>query len=676
MAEKPADEASVETEEAEPQISEVEQQPTEPAAFVGVAPSADVIDYFATSVQTNKKRRKKRSVNSILVKKGDRRTLANVPDPEGIRLGNDRRGHVLGEDREKNFEQYIRSVNEAARYIVELDAKIKYRRKRKKTRYMEGTIVDLSMTGALLRLENKELSTALEQANKTKITFRITPGALPEGYEMLVKMKFTCARFYEKDGIYYVGILFDQPLSAYATYRKNRFNLAISSLMLFLITSVIMLMRAESFIYFKFNKWLYLYSILAMLFLLSRYLLGVFYKPVPIDPEFTPGVTVIIPCFNEEEWIGKTIQSCVNQDYPIDKLEVLIVDDCSTDNSAQRIQETIEMLSRGNSRFRVKERVRLVMPEKNGGKREALSLGALQAKHELLVFVDSDSFLDVFAIRNLVQPFKDPKMGGVSGRTDVANTYENGLTKMQAVRYYIAFRIMKAAEAVFDTVTCLSGPLACYRKQIVLDNMEAWRNQKFLGQRATFGDDRSMTNFVLKHHRTSYQDTAVCSTIVPNKYSVFLKQQMRWKRSWLRESMVAGKFIWKKEPLSALMFYIGLVVPVAAPIVVLYNLIYVPITHRVFPLTFLVGILMMSLLMSAAQLFLRKSSTWVWGMLFCFYYEAVLLWQMPVAWVTFWKSTWGTRMTPEDVKEAEKKKQQVLEREKKKQERRERRMVR
>ena len=242
------------------------------------------------------------------------------------------------------------------------------------------------------------------------------------------------------------------------------------------------------------------------LFLLTRYLLGAFYRPVPIDMNFTPGVTIIIPCFNEEQWIARTIRSCVNQDYPIDKLEILVVDDCSTDGSVEEIRRTIQELERDNARFRIGERVRLIVQEKNGGKREALSAGALQAQHELLVFVDSDSFLDMFAIRNLVQPFRDPKMGGVSGRTDVANAYTNGLNKMQAVRYYIAFRIMKAAESVFDTVTCLSGPLSCYRKDIVLENLSAWRNQKFLGQRATFGDDRSMTNFVLRHHRTAYQD--------------------------------------------------------------------------------------------------------------------------------------------------------------------------
>lgn len=112
----------------------------------------------------------------------------------------------------------------------------------------------------------------------------------------------------------------------------------------------------------------------------------------------------------------------------------------------------------------------------------------------------------------------------------------------QTVRYYIAFRIMKAAESYFDSVTCLSGPLSCYRKELIIEHTDAWLNQKFLGQPATFGDDRSMTNFILRTRRTGYQDTAICSTIVPSNMGFFLKQQMRWKRSWLRESLIAGTF--------------------------------------------------------------------------------------------------------------------------------------
>lgn len=166
-----------------------------------------------------------------------------------------------------------------------------------------------------------------------------------------------------------------------------------------------------------------------------------------------------------------------------------------------------------------------------------------------------------------------------------------------------------------------------------------------------------MTNFILRHDRCDYQDTAVCKTIVPSNYSVFLKQQMRWKRSWLRESVIAATFMWKKEPFMSLCFYMGLIVPVLAPIIVLYNLIYIPFTHRVFPLTFILGMLMMAALMSVTQLLLRKSTTWLYGIWFCIYYEAVLLWQMPIAWVTFWKSTWGTRMTPADILEQQKNEQ-------------------
>ena len=234
-------------------------------------------------------------------------------------------------------------------------------------------------------------------------------------------------------------------------------------------------------------------------------------------------------------------------------------------------------------RYATRERLSYTVLPENAGKRAALVKGVEMAKHDLVVFVDSDSFLDPTAIRHLVQPFQDPKMGGVAGRTDVENKYTNNMTKLQTVRYYIAFRIMKAAESWFDSVTCLSGPLSCYRKELILQHADAWLNQKFLGRPATFGDDRSMTNFILKTHRTGYQDSAICSTIVPSQMKVFLKQQMRWKRSWLRESLRAGSFIWRKEPFMALFFYIGLIVPIAAPVVVAYNLMYVPIVHGIFP---------------------------------------------------------------------------------------------
>ena len=585
--------------------------------------------------------------------KGDRRLLSHVPDAGGHRSNRSRRGASADMESE-DYTLYEQDAKNGQRYLVDYPVKID-----SSAGTLAARAVDISTTGILVRLEGD--AHAAELSGDVKLTFEITAGTMPEGYEMKVKkLPATVIRAFGQAEEKLYGIEFKKTLAQYAAARRQGYMFAAATFFLAVITLIILLMRAESVIYFKFNRWLYLYSIIAATFLLTRYLFAMFYRPVPIDPDYTPGVTIVVPCFDEEEWIQRTIHSCINQDYPVDKLEVIVVDDCSNDRSAERVQQMIAELKAADTSdhaYRVSERIRFLQQPTNMGKRDAMARGAKEAKHELLVFVDSDSFLDPFAIRNIVQPFKDKEMGGVSGRTDVANTYTNALTKMQAVRYSIAFRVMKAAEGFFDAATCLSGPLSCYRKDLVLKYMDAWLNQRFLGQKATFGDDRSMTNFILRHNRTTYQDSAVCTTIVPRSYQVFLRQQMRWKRSWLRESLIASRFMWKKEPFMSLGFYMGVLVPIAAPIIVLYNLFYVPIMYRVYPTSFLIGMLMMALLMSMAQLLIRRSTTWLYAMWFCIYYEAVLLWQMPVAWVTFWKTTWGTRMTLADIAERDKKKQ-------------------
>lgn len=605
------------------------------------------------------KRKQPKSTKEVLaVPRTDRRTLSYVPDPEQIRLNADRRGNRAeqpGDDLSSS--EYLNKLRMLSlRYEAEFEVWIVPKGKKKKAG-IKGQAADISATGLLLKLP--DASSGLEVGDKVKARFRIPPGAMPEGFESAVRMDASIVRratnLAESGEEHLLALEFEKPLTEYFQRKRWGYSVYSASALMFVAVLFIMLMRAESIIYFKYNMVLYLYSLIAALFLLTRYLFGALYRDVPINPDYTPGVSIIIPCFNEADWIKRTILSCINQDYPVDKLEVIVVDDRSTDQSVQQIKDMIEVIHSEAERYATRERLSYTVLPENAGKRVALVKGVEMAKHDLVVFVDSDSFLDPTAIRHLVQPFQDPKMGGVAGRTDVENKYTNNMTKLQTVRYYIAFRIMKAAESWFDSVTCLSGPLSCYRKELILQHADAWLNQKFLGRPATFGDDRSMTNFILKTHRTGYQDSAICSTIVPSQMKVFLKQQMRWKRSWLRESLRAGSFIWRKEPFMALFFYIGLIVPIAAPVVVAYNLMYVPIVHGIFPGTFLMGLLLMALLMSLAHLLFRKSKLWVFGFVFCLFYEFVLLWQMPVAWFTFWKSTWGTRETPQDIEAREKK---------------------
>lgn len=491
--------------------------------------------------------KKKKEIEDILIRqKEDRRLLSHVPDTSGLRTNQDRRSQN-GHGGNHDFSDIIASDAAGRRYAVEYDVTV-YRQG--KVTHARG--IDVSTTGMLLRFDPSEELDDAGEGESMKISFQITPGSMPEGYEMKIKkMPVRCVRTFRRDGDdgLFAGVQFTHSLSEYANKKKGRYRLAIASCFLFIVVFAIVLMRAESVIYFRFNKYLYMYSIIAASLLLSRYLFGTFYRSVPIDPAYTPGVTIIIPCFNEETWIRRTILSAINQDYPPDKLEVIIVDDCSNDHSLDRIKDTVTELQETDQLFRTKDRIRWYKQPKNMGKREAMAVGAKLSKKELLVFVDSDSFLDPFAVRNIVQPFKDEKMGGVSGRTDVANTYTNSLTKMQSVRYYIA----------------------------------------------------------------------------------------------------AARYMWRKEPFMAIFFYMGFIVPIIAPFIVIFNLVYVPLVHRVFPLTFIIGMFLMAVLMSMAQLFLRRSTTWIYGIWFCLYYEAVLLWQMPVAWFTFWKSTWGTRDTPDDI---------------------------
>jgi len=587
----------------------------------------------------------------VVCPKPDRRALPNAPrEEEVLKSASDRRGETRYHRRRVRRRAMNPTLPEhqGMRYMVRNMVHVSCRIRGRNKRFVAMS-EDISTSGMSLRVPNFEGRKALDSASRIKLRFRLHPGDLPEGYEMKVKINAKRVRLQQQeDGSFLFGLLFERSLINYAyTHKGRRLRLA-ATLMFMLLVPLVVLSRADAPLYFTFSKPAYIYGLITASFLLSRYLFGALYKPVPVDKSFTPGVSIIVPCYNEETWIPQTILGCLNQNYPQENLEVIVVDDCSRDRSPERIEELLDELYR-EEKYNIRDRLHFVHQEHNLGKRAAIVRGARMAKHDLLVFVDSDSLLDSNAIINLVQPFRDPRMGGVTGRTDVANTYTNLATKMQSVRYYVSFRIMKAAEAYFDAVTCLSGPLSCYRKDIVLDYAEDWLDQKFLGVRATFGDDRAMTNFVLRKYRTSYQDTAICSTIVPNTHRMFLKQQIRWKRSWLRESTKAATFMWRKEPMMAVSFYIGFIIPILSPLVVLYNLAYVPIVFGFFPRTFLIGLLVMALLMAMTQMMMRRSSTWWYAIIFCAYYLLVLMWQMPYAWLTFWRSNWGTRETAEDI---------------------------
>ncbi|HNX95221.1 MAG TPA: glycosyltransferase [Holophaga sp.] len=391
--------------------------------------------------------------------------------------------------------------------------------------------------------------------------------------------------------------------------------------------------KTENIKFFWYHPFFNTYGILVSAYILSRFILAVFYRPPEHTPGYEPTVTAMVVCKNEEKAIYKTIQGIFQANYPLEKMQVISVNDGSTDG-------TLAEMERAKADHPSLEVIHF---EINRGKRHGMAAGARKAKGDILVYVDSDSFIQPDAIRELVTAFADPEIGGVCGHANVDNARTNLLTKMQEVRYFVAFRVVKAAESVFSAVTCCSGCLAAYRRTYLLEFLDEWLAQTFLGCEATFGDDRSLTNKMLRNWKVIYNSRATCTTIVPEDWKVFFRQQLRWKKSWIRESLLATKFMWKRHPLVGFFFYFGVIFPLLSPVVVA-NALIIPVLHgQWFSLQYVLGTTVMATLFGLVYFARYRTRIWVYGIWFSFFYMFVLVWQTYYALLTVRKNHWGTR---------------------------------
>lgn len=495
-------------------------------------------------------------------------------------------------------------------------------------REYQGTISDISDGGIMI--EGVDIPPDEDRIN---MDFTLPEGVMPEDYvNGRYQFEGRLRRRNEKTG--QMGVEFVQPISirlAQTTWRYMRWGATFGLIATVLFISF---MKVQSAYDFWFDVPLFLYSLLVGSYLMTRFIFSTFYRvPRPMMGEL-PTLTVLYPIYNEENYVARTLTHALESDYPREKLQIIAVNDGSSDRSLERMQEI------------QKEYPELVIVsiDQCHGKRNAIATGSKLATGEILLLSDSDSFFEADAFRNMINGFSDPKVGAVTGHCDVENVWANALSKMQAVRYFVSFRVMKAAESIFDAVTCLSGPCAAYRRDLFEEIVDEWRNQTWLGAPATFGDDRSLTNSILKRgYKVIYDASAVTKTIVPTDYMGFMKQQVRWKRSWFRESCRACTFMWKRPPLASLSFYIGFFLPIISPLVVFRAVIYAPLFHHASPMVYVMGIVLMSCLISSAYLFLKRSPLWFWGIPFCFFYMFILVWQLPWAMITVRESRWGTR---------------------------------
>jgi hyaluronan synthase len=389
------------------------------------------------------------------------------------------------------------------------------------------------------------------------------------------------------------------------------------------------------------------YGLVVATYIVSRFVFALFYRSAK-DVGLEPHVAIVMPGFNEQDAIANSLRSLLALDYPAAKLELVAVNDGSTDNTLAEMRKVAAGAG---------GRVNVIDLGTNQGKRAAMAAGIRATEAEIIAFVDSDSVLEPDALRILVQGFADERVGAICGHADVLNLRDTWLTKMQAVRYFVAFKVVKAAESVFSAVTCCSGCFSAYRREAIMPHLDWWEDQHFLGRPSTFGDDRSLTNCVLRDWKVRYEARAVSHTLVPDRFKQFMVQQLRWKRSWTRESLIVSKFIWRKHPIAALSTYVGAILPLIAPIIAVRTLLVAPVVFGAgAPLVYIVGIYSMAVAYGLYYVIRkpRYDGLWIYGIVFCFFYVFFLLWQTYWAIATARSASWGTRpatagMTPAEV---------------------------
>ena len=382
------------------------------------------------------------------------------------------------------------------------------------------------------------------------------------------------------------------------------------------------------------------YGALLGVYLLTRLALAARYRPdaTVVEESELPHLVIAVPAFNEEDHVEDTIDALLAVDYPADRLRIIVVDDGSTDTTWERIRVAA-------ARHGGIDGIRF---SRNRGKRAAMAAAVRAADGaEIVVFVDSDSVLEPRALREIVRPFRGEdgdRIAAVTGHADVQNPGANLLTRLQQVRYFAAFRVIKAAESRYGRVTCASGCFSAYRRSDLIAVLPAWESQRFLGQEATFGDDRALTNALLQRGReVRYQSTAVSATLVPERWHGFLRQQLRWKKSWLRETLHVVRFAWRWPLLASFGVYASVVFQLLGPVVALHSLVVRPLTGGGSPWLYLIGLQVVATLYGLLYAAVRRSPHWWGGIAYAFAYSAVISWQVYWAMLTQRNTSWGTR---------------------------------
>jgi biofilm PGA synthesis N-glycosyltransferase PgaC len=246
-----------------------------------------------------------------------------------------------------------------------------------------------------------------------------------------------------------------------------------------------------------------------------------------VCPKILPGVSVLIPAYNEGDSLRKTVNSLLEMDYPKNKLELIVIDDTSTDDTG------------GIARRLEKEgKIRLLTNRKNSGKAYSLNRALKISRHEIIACIDADSTVEPDILKKLVSAMDDDKIASVTPALKVLKP-RNILEKIQHAEYLLNIFLRKSLSFI-DSIHVTPGVFSIYRKS-VLEEVGGF-DEKNLTE-----DMEIALSIQNAGYRIENRLDAISYTICPSSLKDLFKQRLRWYRGALQNTVKYRHMIFRRK---------------------------------------------------------------------------------------------------------------------------------
>ena len=298
-----------------------------------------------------------------------------------------------------------------------------------------------------------------------------------------------------------------------------------------------------------------------------RRLYGATYKP--FQGTFRSTTSVVVPVYMEEpDVLLRAIRSYLANNIG----EVILVVDWKDSLNIENIRKNFTPKDFPN--------VKLIVTEEPG-KRPALARGIREATGEIVVLSDSDTSWAENLLEEILKPFSDPEVAGVSARQNVENAEKSVIWRIENWLLDLRYKDFVPGMSVDGVVNCLSGRTAAYRRSLLLPVLDELTGETFLGKTCVGGDDVRLTHLMLiRGYKTVYQSTARAQTVYSGGFRLFVRRKVRWSRNSYRANLRAfwDGWVWQKPWILPVSIFHATITPYTFALGALATL-YLALTH-------------------------------------------------------------------------------------------------